>query len=68
MTELVREMIGVSEENGLVAHYRKYKMAKYISIGKGDSIVCMTIEGEVDGRAKQQRRKTGWIDNIKDWN
>ena len=27
----------------------------------------MTVEGEVEGKARPGRRKTGWIDNVECW-
>ena len=32
-----------------------------------DSLVQTTIEGEVEGKARPGRRKTGWVDNIRTW-
>ena len=31
---------------------------------RSDSLVQMTVEGEVEGKDRPGRRKTGWIDNI----
>ena len=34
---------------------------------RSDSLVQMTVEGEVEGKARPGHRKTGWIDNIRKW-
>ena len=34
---------------------------------RSDSLVQMTVEGEVEGKAMPRRRKTGWIGNIREW-
>ena len=64
----IRQKVGISEEEGLLSQLKKRKLSKYGHWKRRpESIVQATIEGEVEGKAKPGRRKTGWIDNIKAW-
>jgi hypothetical protein len=66
--EWIREKIGVREQDGLLAEIKKRKLAKYAHWKRRpESVVLATIEGEVEGRAKRGRRRTGWTDNIREW-
>ena len=64
----IRRRVGVSEEEGLLAQLRKRKLSMYGHWKRrSDSLVQMTVEGEVEGKTRPGRRKTGWIDNIRKW-
>ena len=65
----VRQRVGVSEEEGLLAQLRKRKMSKYghWKSRRSDSLVKMTVQGEVEGRPGQDVGKADWIDNIRVW-
>ena len=64
----VRNKVGVSENKGLLAAIKRRKLAKYGHWKRRPkSLVLATIEGEIQGKNKQGRRKTGWIDNIREW-
>ena len=63
----IRQRVGVSEEV-LLAQLRTRKLSLYGHWKRrSDSLVQMTVEGEVEGKATPGRRKTGWIDNISNW-
>ena len=52
----------------MIVQLRKRKVSKYGHWKRcSDSLVQTTIEGEVEGKARPGRRKTGWIDNIRMW-
>ena len=64
----VRQTVGVTEDEGLLAQLKERKLAMYGHWKRRpDSIVLATIEGEVEGKARPGRRKTAWMDNIKMW-
>ena len=64
----IRQRVGVSEEEGLLAQLRKRKLSMYGHWKRrSDSLVQMTVEGEVEGKTRPGCRKTGWIDNIRKW-
>ncbi|XP_071816608.1 uncharacterized protein [Apostichopus japonicus] len=64
----IRQRVGVSEEEGLHVQLRKRKLSMYGHWKRlSDSLIQMTVEGEVEGKARPGRRKTGWIDNIRKW-
>ncbi|PIK42267.1 endonuclease-reverse transcriptase [Apostichopus japonicus] len=64
----IRQWVGVSEEEGLLVQLRKRKLSMYGHWKRrSDSLIQMTVEGEVEGKARPGRRKTGWIDNIRKW-
>ena len=64
----IRQKVGIPEKEGLLSQLRKRKLTKYGHWKRrADSLVQITIEGEVEGKARPGRRKTGWIDNIKKW-
>lgn len=66
--EWVRKQIGVREEDGLLAEIKRRKLSKYAHWKRRpESAVLTTIEGEVEGRAKRGRRRTGWVDNVREW-
>ena len=56
------------EWEGLLAQLRKRKLSMYGHWKRrSDSLVQMTVEGEVEGKPRPGCRKTGWIDNIRKW-
>ena len=64
----VRERIGVKEEDGIVKQIKRRKLAKYMHWkGRLESIVTMSIEGEMMGKNKRRRRRIAWVDNIRKW-
>ena len=64
----IRQTVGVSEEEGLPAQLRKRKLSMYGHWKRrSDSLVQMTVEGEVKGKTRLGRRNTGCIDNISKW-
>ena len=66
--EWIRQKVGVTQKDGLLAQLKKRKLAIYGHWKRRpESMVQMTVEGEVEGKARPGRRKTGWIDNIESW-
>ena len=66
--EYVRKSIGEKYEDGLLEQIKRRKIAKcYHWKRRGDSLVLCTIEGEVSGKCKRGRRRTSWIDEIREW-
>ena len=66
--EWIRQRVGVTEKEGLLAHLKKRKLSMYGHWKRrSGSLVQMTVEGEVEGKARPGRRKTAWIDNIRKW-
>ena len=66
----VRERIGVKEEDGIVKQIKRRKLAKYMHWKRRpESIVTMSIEGEIMGKNKRGRRRIAWVvvDNIREW-
>ena len=64
----IRQKIGVPRDEGLLAQLKKRKLSMYGHWKRRpESLTQMTIEGEVEGKARPGRRKTGWIDNIRAW-
>ncbi|XP_072019709.1 uncharacterized protein [Amphiura filiformis] len=64
----IRQKVGITEKQGLLSQLKKRKISLYGHWKwRPDSIVQITIEGEVEGKARPGRRKTGWIDNIRMW-
>ena len=64
----VRERIGVKEEDGIVKQIKRRKLAKYMHWKRRpESIVTMSIEGEIMRKNKKGRRKIAWVDNIREW-
>ena len=64
----IRQRVGVPKSKGLLAQLKKRKCAMYGHWKRRpESLVQMTVEGEVEGKAKPGRKKTGWIDNIRTW-
>ena len=64
----VREKVGVQEKEGMVEEIKKRKLRKYGHWKRReDSMVLATVEGEIEGRKRRGRRKTEWIDNIREW-
>ena len=47
---------------------KKRKLRKYVHWKRrGNSLVMASTEGEVCGKGRQERRKTGWITNVIQW-
>ena len=64
----IHQRVEVSEEEGVLALLRKRKLSMYGHWKRrSDSLVQMNVEGEVEGKVRPGRRKTGWIDNIRKW-
>ncbi|XP_072037178.1 uncharacterized protein [Amphiura filiformis] len=64
----IRQKVGITVKQGLLSQLKKRKISLYGHWKRRpDSIVQITIEGEVEGKARPGRRKTGWIDNIRMW-
>ena len=64
----IRRKVGITEKQGLLSQLKKRKISLYGDWKRRpDSIVQVAIEGEVEGKARPGRRKTGWIDNIRTW-
>ena len=64
----IRRKVGITEKQGLLSQLKKRKISLYGHWKRRpDSIVQVAIEGEVEGKARPGRRKTGWIDNIRTW-
>ena len=60
--------INVSEADGLMNEIKRRKIKKYSHWKRRpNSLVLMTIEGESQGKTKQGRRRTAWVDNIEKW-
>ena len=58
----------MTQKDGLLAQLKKRKLSIYGHWKRRpESLVQMTVEGEVEGKARPGRRKTGWIDNIESW-
>ena len=64
----VRGTVNVQEADGLLQEVKRRKSRKYSHWKRRpESVVMMTIEGEAEGKTKQGRRRTAWIDNIEKW-
>ena len=64
----VRDTVGVPKEKGLLAMVKIRKVRKFEHWKRrGDSVVLAAIEGEVEGKGRRGRRRTEWVDNIKEW-
>ena len=63
--EWVREKVRVPANEGLLQTIKRRKQLKYGHWKRRpDSAVLMTIEGEVEGRARRGRRRKAWIDDL----
>ena len=64
----VRERIGVKEEDGIVKQLKRRKLVKYMHWKRWpESTVMTSIEGEIMGKNKRGKRRTAWVDNIREW-
>ena len=65
--EWVREIVRVPESEGLLQTIKRRKQQKYGHWKRRpDSVVMMTTEGEVEGRARRGRRRKAWIDDLRE--
>ena len=55
------------EKDDIVEQMKKRKMAKYMHCKRRPESVVMAIEGERKGGNKRGRRRTAWVDNIREW-
>ena len=64
----VRRKVGIMEEEGILEHIKKRKLAKYGHWKRrDDSLVLATIEGELCSKGRPGRRRTEWVSNVLDW-
>ena len=62
----MRDAVQFREENGLLAFIERRQISKYCHWNRRpNSLVMVTVEGEVNGKARRGRRKTGWIENVR---
>jgi len=64
----IREKIGISEKQGILEQIKHRKLSKYCHWKRrSDSVVLATIEGEIEGKCFPARRRTAWIDDVRQW-
>jgi len=62
------EKTGIPEEKGNLEQIKHRKLSKYCHWKRrSDSVVLATIEGEIEGKCFPGKRRTAWIDDVRQW-